>query len=117
MYYAPCEYATPVLSMFDMEREGLAGLSLHEKEHQILQFKTMLDQILSHSKTECMDNFIIIYFKGTRSSLLIICIRVYCILVPECAFVVCIGRTFIVVSLYSLIKCALIFVFFSDLFR
>lgn len=49
-YFAPCEYATPVLAMHQMSEGGIAGLTEYEKRHQIASFEHLLGQILCHSK-------------------------------------------------------------------
>lgn len=49
-YYIPCEYATPVASMYDMEKDGLANLTLDEKQAQIRMFHDILLMILETSK-------------------------------------------------------------------
>lgn len=66
-YYAPVEYATPILSMYEMCLEGISGLPDEEKRHQIRNFKDMLNQVLSHSKVATEGtrfSFKIVYYQG-----------------------------------------------------
>ncbi len=42
------EFATPVLSMYEMQQEMIAGLSTKEKVNQTVLFRHTLDNILKH---------------------------------------------------------------------
>ncbi|XP_067948818.1 stimulator of interferon genes protein-like [Watersipora subatra] len=68
-YYAPCEYATPVLSIYDMCEESIAGLSEEDKLHQIQRFRYLLDRILSHGIVHDVREgyaFKIVFFKADQ---------------------------------------------------
>jgi len=67
-YYALLEYATPVVSMYEMSREGLAGLSKDEMMHQVRNFKDLLDQVLSHSPlSRSLYMFRLVFFESRQS--------------------------------------------------
>lgn len=66
-YFAPCEYATPVLTMYEMSLEGKAGLTIGDKVHQIERFRHLLDTILCHGMIQHPDEeyaFKLIPYKG-----------------------------------------------------
>ena len=53
------------MSMYEMCVEGQSGLDETEKDYQIVQFRQMLDRVLSHVNDEhCRNNYRLIRLKG-----------------------------------------------------
>lgn len=54
--YVMMEYATPLLSMYDMSMESRAAFSEENREEQVVEFYSKLKEILDHDK-ECKGKF------------------------------------------------------------
>ena len=66
-YFACVEYCTPVLVMYEMEAEGLAGLSPMQKAAELVVFYDVLNRILSRpSAPDYCRNIKLIKYDGMR---------------------------------------------------
>ena len=62
------EFATPLLSLYEMKEGGLADLNMAAMNVERMKFREVLAQILDFPKTEsCRERFIIVDFRGNCS--------------------------------------------------
>ncbi|XP_031568835.1 stimulator of interferon genes protein-like [Actinia tenebrosa] len=62
-HYCVMEYATPLMTLFDMSDDRNAGLSREERDQQVVLFISKLKQILDEDK-ECKGKYELVTFSG-----------------------------------------------------
>lgn len=62
-YYCVVEYATPLLTLYQMSQDGSAGFSAWDRRQQVLLFYTSLSHILENS-LECRNRYRLILLDG-----------------------------------------------------
>lgn len=68
-YYCLLEYATPILSLYEMSNSEEAGLSSFDRLQQMRTFVDTLQEIIN-SNPETKDNCSLLVYDGKRNSLL-----------------------------------------------
>lgn len=72
-YYCLVEYATPILSLYEMSNSEEAGLSSFDRLQQMRTFVATLQEIIN-SNPETKDNCSLLVYDGKRNSL---CVFLY----------------------------------------
>lgn len=66
-YNCAVEYATPLLTLYNMSQESRAGFGEPERRQQVLLFYTTLQDILENS-LECRNRYKLILLNGRETS-------------------------------------------------
>lgn len=67
VYYAILEFATPILSLYEMEQGAIAGLNTTQKDAQRVLFDTKLQEILEHSNNrQCRGHAVLLSYRDMR---------------------------------------------------
>ncbi|XP_072529662.1 stimulator of interferon genes protein [Salminus brasiliensis] len=68
-YYCVVEYATPLLTLYQMSQDGFAGFSAWDRRQQVLLFYTTLSHILENS-LECRNRYRLILLEDEQAAAL-----------------------------------------------